>query len=112
MSLFWDKKIEQDKIIYTRTKRQKRIFIFLMLGGFLLSIGTATLIRNSAYFGELSQKWPIPFLFIIVLGFLIIILSIILGGYLGFRLTLASLQHKKFQTMSNSDNLDTIIIEK
>ncbi|OGI65275.1 hypothetical protein A3A95_03495 [Candidatus Nomurabacteria bacterium RIFCSPLOWO2_01_FULL_39_18] len=111
MSLFWNKKVESDKIIYTRTKSQKRFAYLLISIGFLLVIGLPTLIKNSVYFQELSQQFPTLFLSLIFLGFLLLFFVIISVFIVNFKFMSAKMKNKKFQITSTNEG-DVVEIEK
>jgi hypothetical protein len=111
MSLFWNKREEPGKVIYTRTKSQKRSIYLFMSVGFLLMIGLPTLITNSVYFQELSQQWSYLFLFFIFLGFLILIFVIISVSIVNFKSIGAKMKNRKIQITSTNEG-DTVEIEK
>ena len=111
MSIFWNKKIESNKVIYTRTNGQKRLGYLLILISFLLMIGLPTLIKNSNYFQEISRQWPTFFLFLIFLGFALIIFVAIFISTVNFKLANAKRNNKKFQIISTNEG-DTVEIEK
>ncbi|GEM_PF-3970801 len=110
MSIFWNKKIEFDSIIYTRTKKQKSVGISLILIGFILFIGVLTLIKNSFYFSNLSQQYPIPFIILIVFGIILILFTIIVGSEVNFKLVNAKMKNKKVEIKSTNEG-DSVIIE-
>lgn len=112
MSLFWSKKIEPDKIIYTRTKRQIRTAILLMVIGLLLLLGTPTLMVNSSFFMELfSHQWSILFFFFIGFGIALIFFVAISFLIFYFKFMLAKRGNKKFQITKTNEE-EVIVIEK
>lgn len=110
MSLFWNKKIESSKVIYTRSKSQKRIGYLLLLIGLLLVFGVPTLIKISIFFTGLSNRWPILFLFLIFIGVAVIAFVAISISTVNFKLAAAKRKNKKFQ-ITSTDEGDTVIIE-
>jgi hypothetical protein len=111
MSLFWNKNIEPGRVIYTRTKGQRRTAYLLMLLGFLLMFGVPTLIINITFSTELLKQWAIlvaasiAFLGLILIAFLVIFFNIMY-----FRITFAKRKNKKVQITSTNEG-DTIVIE-
>jgi uncharacterized protein YpmS len=74
-------------------------------------IGLPTLIKNSVFFAELSQRWPILFLFFIFLGAALIVFVAIFISTVNFKLANAKRKNKKFQIVSTNEG-DTVEIEK
>lgn len=113
MSLFWSKKVEPDKIIYTRTKSQKRTALLLMIVGLLLLFGAPTLMVNSSFFTELFYQfpWSILFLFSVFFGLVLIFFVAISFLIFYFKFMLAKRGNKKFQITATNEG-ETIVIEK
>ncbi len=111
MSLFWNKNIEPGRVIYTRTKGQRRTAYLLILLGFLLMFGVPTLIINISFFRELLKEWAILFAaFIAFLGLILIAFLVIFFNIMYFRITFAKIKKKKVQATFTNEG-DTIIIE-
>jgi len=111
MSIFWNKQKEPNRVIYTRTKAQKKRAYILIIVGFLLIIGLPTLIKNISGLSALSSKIPSIFIFLVGLGFVMIIYTAIGVSRANFALFAAKSKNRKFEILSNTDG-DTVIIEK
>ena len=115
MGVFWNKTSEKNKIIYTRSKRQKRLAYIIMFVGFFLIIGPP-LLAKFQFFAQLFNsitilggKWP---LYVFVSGGLIVIVDALFVSYINFILAFAKLRNKKFEITTNSSSGDKVIIEK
>jgi hypothetical protein len=111
MSLFWNKRIESDKIIHTRTNGQKRLAYLLILIGSFLTLGLPILIANNTFFQKLSQQFPTLFLALIFLGPTIIVFVAIFISSVNFKLASAKRKNKNFKIVSTEEG-DIVEIEK
>jgi len=111
MGLFWDKKIESDRTIYTRSKKQKRIFFTLATLGFVVFLGLPGLMLWVHFLGELfvsSLAWAVFFIALRWTGVVLWLAVLIFGG---MHAILMSAQSKKKRThITYSSEGDTIVI--
>ncbi len=112
MTMFWNKQTESGRVVYTRTKKQKRVGYTLIILGFVLFIGIPTLIKNISALAAISQSkaWSIILLVLIGLGPALIIFTAIAISSVNFKLASAKRRNKKYQISSNNEG-DTVIIE-
>lgn len=116
MSLFWNKRVESDKVIYTRTKGQKRLFYLLMSIGLLMMIGLPIFGFLLMTGLPITQRLPALFLSLIflggpLLGAALIVFVAIFISTVNFKLANAKRKNKKFQIISTNEG-DTVEIER
>jgi len=114
MVFFWSKTIEEDKIIYTRSKKQTRAAYLVMFFGFLLMTGPYflgnfkvvqqfyALIPGPGWLGTLPM----------ITGGLIVAVDAFLVGYPSLILPFAKLRNKKWEATISSTGDVKIVIEK
>lgn len=108
MTLFWSKRTEPGKLIYARSKKQKRTAYLLMALGWLLFIGVPTLARNVSL--PDSEFLSVILLLLIASGCFLIIFTAIAASMVNWKLAAAKRKGKKCEIISTREG-DVVTIE-
>jgi hypothetical protein len=107
--ILWNKKVEPDKVVYTRSKEQRKSGFIIMVIGLLLFFGTEPLLGVIVP-NIFNSKLLLVLSFIpVAVGLVLIIFTLVVVSLVNFKLLGAKLRHKQYQIVSSKDQ-DSVTI--
>jgi hypothetical protein len=110
MALFWSKQVEPTRVTYTRSRRQKRLFYWLLLSGFILMFALPPLLAAQA-FARLTRVWPALYKASFFPGPLLVIFVAFTVSKVNFKLFVARLRRRLF-TITTTPDGDVVTIDR
>ena len=113
MALFWTKKIESDRTIYTRSRKQKMVLYLLMILGLGLWIGVPISVVLISALGHLfasSLAGVIFFMALVVVGVALMFITSIGGMWMMNSILSTAARKNKKTNVTHSGDMDTIVI--